>query len=64
MVFTIRIPSGILSLRPSYGLREFAKHTMRFTTLIGLEVARIGDSEPRPSWTFAGSTEAYPRDDL
>jgi anti-sigma factor RsiW len=30
----------------------------------GLEVARMGDSEPRPSWTFAGSTEAYPRDDL
>jgi hypothetical protein len=27
------------------------------------EVTRIGDSEPRPSWTFAGSTEAYPRDD-
>jgi hypothetical protein len=31
--------------------------------VISLEVARIGDSEPRSSWTFAGSTEAYPRDD-
>jgi hypothetical protein len=29
-----------------------------------LEVARIGDSEPRASWRFAGSAEAYPRDDL
>jgi UDP-N-acetylmuramoyl-L-alanyl-D-glutamate--2,6-diaminopimelate ligase len=29
----------------------------------GLEVARIGDSEPRVNWTFAGSTEAYPRDE-
>jgi tRNA pseudouridine38-40 synthase len=28
------------------------------------EVARIDDSEPRSSWTFAGSTEAYPRDGL
>jgi hypothetical protein len=28
-----------------------------------IEVARIGDSEPRLSWAFAGSTEAYPRDD-
>jgi hypothetical protein len=29
-----------------------------------LDVARIGDSEPRASWRFAGSAEAYPRDDL
>ncbi len=29
-----------------------------------LEVARIGDSEPRSSSTFVGSTEAYLRDDL
>jgi hypothetical protein len=28
------------------------------------EVARIGDSKPRSSWTFAGSAEAYPRDEL
>ncbi len=29
-----------------------------------LEVARIGDFDSRSSWTFAGSAEAYPRDDL
>ncbi len=47
-----------------YGVVEEQQGIATIHKALDLEVARTGDSQPRSSWPFAGSTEAYPRDDL